>query len=84
MRSELSALAEELMTDFRRNSRVLDMNYKKWGRMQIQCIYPRESKVILDRIDSVLARHFGLTERELDFIVNYDIKYRLGREDDVS
>ena len=38
-----------------------------------------ESKAILDEIDTVLARHYGFTEEELDFILNYDIKYRLGR-----
>jgi hypothetical protein len=27
----------------------------------------------------VLARHYGFTPEELDFILNYDIKYRLGR-----
>ena len=26
------------------------------------------------------AEHYGLTEEELDFIINYDIKYRMGRE----
>jgi hypothetical protein len=26
-----------------------------------------------------LAGHYGFTEEELDFIINYDIKYRLGR-----
>jgi len=26
----------------------------------------------------VLARHYGFTAEELDFIINYDIKYRLG------
>jgi hypothetical protein len=30
-------------------------------------------------IDRVLARHYRLTAEELDFVVNYDIKYRLGR-----
>jgi hypothetical protein len=29
-------------------------------------------------IDTVLAGHYGFTA-ELDFILNYDIKYRLGR-----
>ena len=33
----------------------------------------------LDEIDTVLAGHYGFTAEELDFIVNYDIKYRLGR-----
>ena len=31
-------------------------------------------------IDRVLAGHYGFTEEELDFIINYDIKYRMGRE----
>ena len=29
--------------------------------------------------DTVLAGHYGFTAEELDFILNYDIKYRLGR-----
>jgi hypothetical protein len=30
-------------------------------------------------IKRVLAGHDGFTVEELDFILNYDIKYRLGR-----
>jgi hypothetical protein len=30
--------------------------------------------------DTVLARHYHFTPEELDFIINYDIKYRLGRD----
>ena len=29
---------------------------------------------------NLLAVHYGFTAEELDFIVNYDIKYRLGRD----
>ena len=32
--------------------------------------------------DTVLAGRYGFTEEELDFILNYDIKYRLGRSSD--
>ena len=32
--------------------------------------------------DTVLAGHSGFTAEELDFILNYDIKYRLGRSSD--
>ena len=31
-----------------------------------------------DEIDTMLAGHYGFTAEELDFILNYDIKYRLG------
>ena len=30
--------------------------------------------------DELLAKHYGFTEEELDFIINYDIKYRMGDE----
>ena len=39
-------------------------------------------KEIIDEIDRVLAEHYGFTDEELDFILNYDIKYRMGRESD--
>ena len=38
----------------------------------------KRSKLIIDEIDELLAKHCGFTEEELDFIINYDIKYRLG------
>jgi hypothetical protein len=41
--------------------------------------WPRNSKLLLDEFDTVLAGHYGLMAEELDFILNYDIKYRLGR-----
>ena len=37
-------------------------------------------KTIIDEIDELLTKHYGFTEEELDFIINYDIKYRMGDE----
>lgn len=42
--------------------------------------FPQKSKPIIDEIDKVLAKHYGFTDEELDFIINYDIKYRMGDE----
>ena len=36
---------------------------------------------VLREIDRVLAHHYGLTDAELEFILNYDLKHRMGRED---
>ena len=36
--------------------------------------------LLIDEIDKVLAAHYGFSEEELDFIINYDIKYRMGDE----
>ena len=76
---ELSILARSLMQDFNHHSRLLEMKYEKLGKMTIQCLYPKYSKPIIDEIDRVLAKHYGFTDEELDFIINYDIKYRMGR-----
>ena len=34
----------------------------------------------LSQPDRVLAQHYGFSDEELDFIINYDIKYRMGRD----
>lgn len=34
----------------------------------------------LQAIDRVLAHHHGFTDEELDDLINYDIKYRMGRD----
>lgn len=39
-------------------------------------------KPIIDKIDLELAKIFGLSDEETDFIVNYDIKYRKGGADE--
>ena len=46
---------------------------------KIQSFTPPLAKPVLDRIDRVLAKHDGFTDEELDFIINDDIKYRMGR-----
>jgi hypothetical protein len=48
--------------------------------MKKQHFYIKFSKHIIDEIDKVLAKHYGFTEEELDFIINYGIKYRMGDE----
>jgi len=35
-----------------------------------------------DAAECVLARYYGFTDEELDFIINYDIKYRMGSSAD--
>lgn len=41
-----------------------------------------KSKPLIDEIDRALAKHYGFTDEELDFIINYDIKYRMGLNGD--
>jgi hypothetical protein len=78
--SLLASLCKELMDDFHANSRTLTSDYGKHGVLNIQSFQPRLSKPIIDEIDEVLARHYSLSDKELDFIKSFDVKYRLGRD----
>jgi hypothetical protein len=62
-----------LMDDYRNNSII-----RVRANQEYQEFYQSKSKPIMDEIDRVLARHYGFSDQELDFIINYDIKYRMG------
>ena len=78
----LTKVFAELMADLKRHSKRRVYVYEASGKVEYDEFYPDQSKPILDEIDTVLAGHYGFTAAELDFILNYDIKYRLGRATD--
>ena len=76
---EIQKLGTEYIADLQRNSIMLVRNQKSTGRTETQSFKIQKSKPIIDEIDKALAPHYGFTDEELDFIINYDIKYRMGR-----
>ena len=66
------------MEDYQANATRKQAIYKTTVKLEYDEFSPRESKRIMDEIDRVLAKHYGFTDEELDFIINYDIKYRMG------
>ncbi|MCZ8201654.1 Eco57I restriction-modification methylase domain-containing protein [Microcystis sp. LE19-55.1A] len=77
--TRISKLATSLSNSLRETSEIRGMRFKN-EVLRVQCIIPRLSKPIIDEIDRILAQHYGFPEEELDFIINYDIKYRMGRD----
>jgi hypothetical protein len=51
-----------------------------YGNAEVDQFRVAPVKNIIDLIDSILGKHYGFTHAELDFIINYDIKYRMGKE----
>lgn len=74
----IMALKEEKLSESYINNRII--RYDKRANGNIYEYKVNKSKNIIDEIDKVLAKHYGFTEEELDFIINYDIKYRMGDE----
>jgi hypothetical protein len=76
----LIELGENLCNDLVSNADRKIQSYETTGNREQLIFSPSKSKYIIDKIDNVLAKHYGFTENELDFIINYDIKYRMGKE----
>ena len=78
--NKINKLAVKLEQDLNKNKQELVVNSATRGVVSSFVYKKKYSKPIIDEIDKVLARHYGFTEEELDFIINYDIKYRMGDE----
>ena len=77
--NEILLLSNKLQSDIDINSFITTRNTVK-DNIEIESFRVNASKTIIDEIDKLLASHYGFTEEELDFIINYDIKYRMGDE----
>jgi len=73
---ELVELGVEMVENLEANSRFITQKDKR-----IQSFQPRFSKVVVDKIDRVLAQHYEFSPEETDFIINHDVKYRMGLTD---
>ena len=83
---QLQRLAQLLERDIRqhaqrstRNTRASKDTHKIIHSIELEEYHMSRSKALLDQIDTVLAKYYHLNAQELDFIMNYDIKYRMGK-----
>ena len=71
----LSKLGIKYTNELKKNSR----NMIKSG-LRIQTFEYSACKKIIDHIDNFLAKIFQFDANEADYIMNYDIKYRIGKK----
>lgn len=76
-KEQLVDLCDKLMEDLKLNKIRKITNGARNGFMEFDEFKPKPSKPIMDEIDRVLGNHFGFTETELDYIINYDYKFRM-------
>jgi hypothetical protein len=66
-----------LMKDYRAHSKIM----QRRDGVRLQEFYPSHSKAVINDVDNVLAKYYGFVGEEVDYVINYDIKYRMGREE---
>jgi hypothetical protein len=82
---DLLCLSSDLEDEIKSNAKISTRNTRpqqnKAGDMiEIEEYRMGLSKILLDQIDTVLAQYYDFNDEELEFIINYDSKYRLGKE----
>jgi hypothetical protein len=75
---QFRVLARRIAAKLEQTSYIAEATYRVGGTVKYQAFRPKLIKPFADEIDRILASYYGFTNEELDFIVNYDIKYRMG------
>ena len=72
----ISLKVKELMKDFKKNSFLRRANMGQevvvWQELK-----PSLSKPILDELDTLISILYGLTDEETQYIINYDVRFRM-------
>jgi len=76
----VAKLGEQLEAELHREAKRVRISARTGDTIEYAAFNCQVSKPIMDEIDRALAEHYGFTDEELDFIINYDIKYRMGKE----
>lgn len=76
--AQLAACGERLGERLRLTATLRTRVYPS-GEVEYEEYHPARAKELIDEIDRILARRYGFTDEELEYIQNYDLKYRMGR-----
>jgi hypothetical protein len=77
-------LSKRLMQSLDQNATRKVISTKQGHRIEYDEINAVRSKKVIDEVDVALGAMFGLSATELDFVTNYDLKYRMGSEAEVE
>jgi hypothetical protein len=79
---QLADLASSLMDNLRRNAERKTIRTKDGDQIEYAEFFASKSKLAIDAIDERLSDLYEFDPAELEFVLNYDIKYRMGGQDD--
>jgi hypothetical protein len=69
------------MSDLRDNAALKTIRTKDRDTITYAEFRASRSKEIIGELDRILAVEYGFTVEELDFVQNFDAKYRLGQDE---
>lgn len=81
LQSELIKLSNNLEKELLANATSYTINSKTRGSNETITYNKYLSKETMDLIDKALSDHYGFSNEEVDFLINYDYKFRMSNLD---
>ena len=78
-KKQTTLLVKQLMDNYRQHVERKENHKATIKHVIFDEFHPKHGKSIINKIDKILAQHYGFTEEELDYIINYDYKYRMSK-----
>lgn len=76
---DFKTVFNELMENYQNNKLEITMNLGgSTGVVTLESVNHQLAKPTVDKIDKLLAEYFCFTDEELNFIINYDFRFRMG------
>lgn len=76
--ADLANIGNELDQTLRLSALRKEITTKNGDRIQYDEFSVSQSKGLIDQIDKVLGRHLGLSQDQVETLINYDYKFRMG------
>jgi hypothetical protein len=77
----LDCLAQQIAERLEETSELGAATYAVGGAVNYQRFRPRAAKSLFDEVDRFLSECLAMSAEETDFIISYDIKYRMGQDE---
>ncbi len=76
----IERIYNEYLKDLEKNVRTIQADYNTVSSFKEY--RARKSKHLIDQIDYAIKDVYGLSEKEIEFIINYDLEFRTDEQDD--
>lgn len=76
----IEGIYNEYLKDLHKHSKLKKVNYVHVS--EYREYYARYSKNIIDKIDMAIKEPYNLTDEEINFIINYDLKFRIDDDEE--
>jgi hypothetical protein len=77
---EIESIYKKYLQDLEKNAQIIKAEYNTVDSFKEY--RARKSKSLIDKLDWAIQKAYGLTDEEIQFIINYDAEFRIDEQDD--